>query len=303
MTNMHRQSSSLQKRRKRCRRRFLQSAAQPEQELQSKDAAVDVPPSLPLEVRAGQASSSAGNVEMDDLGLAVPVTPPREYVMVESPRSAPATRPTETEGDEVLKKQRVEDAKKQRINQMRMDYEKRLSAVKIEYKEYFTMDEYETELDVDKEMEDEDEIWAGEESVELHGIPEGVWSDSPIDQTPLPPESWVDELADKVEIQLCAVQVLIPAKQFQGEVTVVQHFLGTLQLPMAVYMLDYYLPMLSPNEGYNETELTMPKCRTYPSNMATNCFRIPLRGQRIWTLESQRRTRCICVPTSKPWQN
>ena len=158
MTNMHRQSSSLQKRRKRCRRRFLQSAAQPEQELQSKDAAVDVPPSLPLEVRAGQASSSAGNVEMDDLGLAVPVTPPREYVMVESPRSAPATRPTETEGDEVLKKQRVEDAKKQRINQMRMDYEKRLSAVKIEYKEYFTMDEYETELDVDKEMEDEDEM-------------------------------------------------------------------------------------------------------------------------------------------------
>ena len=35
--------------------------------------------------------------------------------------------------------------------------------------------------------------------------------------------------------------------------TMVQHFLGTLQLPMAVYMLDYYLPMLSPNEGYNET--------------------------------------------------
>jgi len=39
--------------------------------------------------------------------------------------------------------------------------------------------------------------------------------------------------------------------------TMVQHFLGTLQLPMAVYMLDYYLPMLSPNEGNNETGLTM----------------------------------------------
>ena len=39
--------------------------------------------------------------------------------------------------------------------------------------------------------------------------------------------------------------------------TMVQHFLGTLQLPMAVYMLDYYLSMLSPNEGYNETGLTM----------------------------------------------
>ena len=39
--------------------------------------------------------------------------------------------------------------------------------------------------------------------------------------------------------------------------TMVQHFLGTLPLPMAIYMLDYYLPMLSPNEGYNETGLTM----------------------------------------------
>ena len=39
--------------------------------------------------------------------------------------------------------------------------------------------------------------------------------------------------------------------------TMVQHFLGTLQLPLAIYMLDYYLPMLSPNEGYNETGLTM----------------------------------------------
>ena len=37
----------------------------------------------------------------------------------------------------------------------------------------------------------------------------------------------------------------------------VQQFLGTLQLPMAIYMLDYYLPMLSPNEGHNETGLTM----------------------------------------------
>ena len=36
----------------------------------------------------------------------------------------------------------------------------------------------------------------------------------------------------------------------------VQEFLSTLPLPMTVYMLDYYLPMLSPNEGYNETGLT-----------------------------------------------
>jgi len=39
-------------------------------------------------------------------------------------------------------------------------------------------------------------------------------------------------------------------------ITMVQHFLGTLQLPLAIYMLDYYLPILSPNDGYNEMGLT-----------------------------------------------
>ena len=44
--------------------------------------------------------------------------------------------------------------------------------------------------------------------------------------------------------------------QMPSYTTMVQHFLGTLPL-LAIYMLDYYLPMLSPNEGYNETGLTM----------------------------------------------
>ena len=50
---------------------------------------------------------------------------------------------------------------------------------------------------------------------------------------------------------------IAPRAQMPTYKTMVQHFLGTLQLPMAIYMLDYYLPMLSPNEGYNETGLTM----------------------------------------------
>ena len=45
--------------------------------------------------------------------------------------------------------------------------------------------------------------------------------------------------------------------QMPNYTTMVQDFLGTLQLPIAIYVLDYYLPMLSPNEGYNETGLTM----------------------------------------------
>ena len=45
--------------------------------------------------------------------------------------------------------------------------------------------------------------------------------------------------------------------QMPSYTTMVQHFLCTLKLPMAIYMLDYYLPMLSPDDGYNETGLTM----------------------------------------------
>ena len=55
---------------------------------------------------------------------------------------------------------------------------------------------------------------------------------------------------------LATVQIADKA-QMPNYTTMVQHFLGTLQLPIAIYMLDYYLPMLSPNEGYNETGLTM----------------------------------------------
>ena len=55
---------------------------------------------------------------------------------------------------------------------------------------------------------------------------------------------------------LATVQIASRA-QMPSYTTMVQHFLGTLQLPMAIYMLDYYLPMLSPNDGYNETGLTM----------------------------------------------
>ena len=37
------------------------------------------------------------------------------------------------------KRARVEEAKKQRINRLRLEYEQRISAVKIAYKEYFML--------------------------------------------------------------------------------------------------------------------------------------------------------------------
>ena len=86
------------------------------------------------------------------------------------------------------------------------------------------------------------------------------------------PETMTQELVTRIAVHNSAVQTEQEATQYLASLatvtiasrtkllnytTMVQHFLGTLQLPMAVYMLDYYLPMLSPNEGYNETGLTM----------------------------------------------
>ena len=172
--------------------------------------------SVPLQVDAPV--SEAMQQQMDDPGLMVPVTPPRTYEVIDSPRMSPATRPSDEAIEESSKKQRTEEAKKQRIHQLKMEYEQRLSTVRVAYKEYFTMDDYSTDLDVDGDMEDD--VWAGEENICLTGIPIELWSDAPTDRPPEEPAQWVDDLADKVEIQrLCNMQVLVAAKDFSGEVT------------------------------------------------------------------------------------
>ena len=91
------------------------------------------------------------------------------------------------------------------------------------------------------------------------------------------PTTTTKDLVDKIALRNTQVQNEQDASQYLATLatvhiasraqmptytTMVQHFLGTLQLPMAIYMLDYYLPMLSPNEGYNETGLTMQSAGT-----------------------------------------
>ena len=115
----------------------------------------------------------------------------------------------------------MEEAKKQRINRLRLEYEERLSAVRIAYKEYFTMDDNSTDLTVDDEIDEEDEFWYGEDEVKLGDIPEALWSDAPTDVIPShAPEAWIDELADQVEIQrLCSMKVLVRTGDCQGDVS------------------------------------------------------------------------------------
>ena len=71
------------------------------------------------------------------------------------------------------------------------------------------------------------------------------------------PQVRTEQDATQYLASLATVSSIASRAKLLNYTTMVQHFLGTLQLPMAVYMLDYYLPMLSPNEGYNETGLTM----------------------------------------------
>ena len=151
---------------------------------------------MTVEAPAGSALSTGqtGAVELEDPGLAVPVTSPRDFVaMSDSPRASASARPRTFDDEETAKKQKTEDAKRQRINRWKMEYEKRLREVKLAYKEYFTVDDYTTDLDLqDDSNDDDDDVWAGEDDVKLHGIPLELWSDDPLDQTPKTPEKWID---------------------------------------------------------------------------------------------------------------
>ena len=170
--------------------------------------------SAPMNVEAPagsvpSAGHAGGDGDAEDPGLAVPVTPPRDFVMVEPLSDAEA---------DVSRGQRTEDAKRQRISRLKVEYEKRLSEVKLAYKEYFTVDDYTTDLDL--EEEDNEDVWAGEDDVKLQGIPMELWSDHPIDQQPPFPDRWIDDLADKVEIQrLREMEVLVLATECQDDPT------------------------------------------------------------------------------------
>jgi len=159
------------------------------------------------------------SMEPIDPDLMVPVTPPRDFLEIDSgsPRQAASARPRGDlvlEEDDVSKRARTEESKRQRINRIQMEYESRLNAVKIAYKEYFTMDDYSTELDLEDDGAMEEDIWAGENEVHLGTISEHLWADSPIDVLPTQsPEKWAEHLPNDTEAKrLVGMGVLVPAE-------------------------------------------------------------------------------------------
>ena len=82
------------------------------------------------------------------------------------------------------------------------------------------MDEYEQDVNQENIGEDDSDLWTGEEEILVAGVPEALWSDNSLDETPPKPEQWVEELADKVEVsRLLDMGVLKKLDEYEGEVT------------------------------------------------------------------------------------
>lgn len=154
----------------------------------------------------------AAEEDMDIKSLDHAPSTPRE--IPETPRAHEPNQPTEEEREP--KKARIEDNKKQRIIQLRERNERMIRSVKMADDEFFTMDSYDQELLLADEVEDE--AWHDEDTLAFGHVPEQLWSDFPLDVQPPPPEKWIDDLADSVEIQrLIKMQVLDYLEKFQKE--------------------------------------------------------------------------------------
>ena len=84
-----------------------------------------------------------------------------------------------------------------------------IRTVKVEENDFFTMDEYDADLQLEESFDPTDPWW-DEDNVKLDGMPDELWSDFPIDALPPDPPSWVDDLAGRAEVEhLKSMQVLI----------------------------------------------------------------------------------------------
>eukprot|EP00435_Cladocopium_sp_Y103_P018358 s4574_g4.t1 len=135
-------------------------------------------------------------------GTSAPITPPLTSPAPPTPRHPHASGAHAVEPDvgHEAKKAQVEVQKKQKINQLRECQETMIRVVKIGSEEFATLDSYDTELNLEED-EHEDDLWSGEDQLQFDEVPEALWSNMPLDKVPPPPEPWVDQIADELEIQ------------------------------------------------------------------------------------------------------
>eukprot|EP00435_Cladocopium_sp_Y103_P042938 s2725_g12.t1 len=168
----------------------------------------DVPP---VQVSSSGASGSAGPAILPPVFAASP-----DVHQPTTPRMSPSTRlHDDGPDDHENKKARVELQKKQRVERLAAEYVRQIRTVKVAEEEFFTMDEYETDLQLDDSFESP---LLEEDDVTLDQIPEALWSDCSVDAVPPDPPAWVDSLADQVEVErLKRMKVLIEEELYEGD--------------------------------------------------------------------------------------
>ena len=157
-----------------------------------------------------------------DPGMSAPVTPP--VIPLQLPPTPRQQHPTRTHEMEELedhesKRAKLESQKKQKITQIREQHESMIRMVKFGEEEFATMDDYEHELDVNENIP-EVEFWEDEDKIEFKEVPDALWSTASLEKQPPSPETWVDQLADEVEIQrLLSMGVLQRQEECQDEIS------------------------------------------------------------------------------------
>ena len=139
---------------------------------------------------------------------AAPATPVSPMDVPATPRGSPTTRThgAETQEEHDAKRARTESAEKQRIDRIAAEHELAIRAVKISDDEVFhTMDEYETDLQLDDH--EEIDIWAGEDEVPATGMPEELWSDNGVKSHRAEPIDW----QTRWNCSVCSMGVLTKA--------------------------------------------------------------------------------------------
>eukprot|EP00435_Cladocopium_sp_Y103_P022455 s491_g5.t1 len=169
-------------------------------------------------------SSSSGTVAIQpSIGLEVPMTP-QDGPMTTSPTSPRHSSTTRTHADDPaveseMKRSKVEDAKKQRINRLAAEQEQFIRTVKFGEEVYHTLDSYADEPQMTEKDDVEEDPWLGEEELHFAGVDERLWSDHPLTEQPPDPGDKVDRLADEVEIsRLLEMKVLVASSDYTGDV-------------------------------------------------------------------------------------
>ena len=145
--------------------------------------------------------------------LAAPSTPP-------SPRATPTTRvhDAEVEEEHSPKRFKEEPHKKARLTRLSEERDAMVRVVKIADDEFYTMDSYNEDPQLDDHC-DYGDPWMDEDKVTASGMPEALWYDGDITVQPPTPANWIDQLADKIEIQrLCNMGVLMPEAEYGAKV-------------------------------------------------------------------------------------